>query len=108
MPVSAGMTAVPEANPVAQESVITTTLNSYAEQSGVARFALVEIDAEGHDLVVLRGAWSSIPGWDADPETFVEGSYLACHPEAAAELPAVTWLKPRMRRGPQMHLERAA
>ena len=61
MPVSAGMTAVPEANPVAQESVITTTLNSYAEQSGVARFALVKIDAEGHDLVVLRGAWSSIP-----------------------------------------------
>ena len=48
--------AVPEANPVAPESVATTTLDSYAEQSGVARFALVKIDAEGHDLAVLRGA----------------------------------------------------
>jgi FkbM family methyltransferase len=48
--------AVPEANPVAQETVVTTTLDSYAEQSGVARFALVKIDAEGHDLAVLRGA----------------------------------------------------
>jgi FkbM family methyltransferase len=48
--------SVPEANPVAQETVVTTTLDSYAEQSGVARFALVKIDAEGHDLAVLRGA----------------------------------------------------
>lgn len=40
----------------AQENVITTTLDSYARQSGVARFALVKIDAEGHDLAVLRGA----------------------------------------------------
>ena len=47
---------VSEANPVAQESVVTTTLDSYAKQSGVARFALVKIDAEGHDLAVLRGA----------------------------------------------------
>jgi FkbM family methyltransferase len=47
---------VPESNPVAQESVVTTTLDSYAEQAGVARFALVKIDAEGHDLAVLRGA----------------------------------------------------
>ena len=47
---------VPEANPVTQENVVTTTLDSYAEQSGVARFALVKIDAEGHDLAVLRGA----------------------------------------------------
>lgn len=47
---------VPEANPVAQENVVTTTLDSYAEQSGVARFALVKVDAEGHDLAVLRGA----------------------------------------------------
>ena len=41
---------------MAQENVVTTTLDSYAEQSGVARFALVKIDAEGHDLAVLRGA----------------------------------------------------
>ena len=33
------------------------------------------------------------PDWDADPETFVEGNYLACDPEVAAELPAVTWWK---------------
>jgi FkbM family methyltransferase len=47
---------VSEANPVTQEQVVTITLDSYAEQSGVARFALVKIDAEGHDLAVLRGA----------------------------------------------------
>jgi FkbM family methyltransferase len=132
---------VPEANPVAQESVVTTTLDSYAEQSGVARFALVKIDAEGHDLAVLRGARTLLaehriavaqfeynhrwilgrfylrdafdfllalgyrvgkltprgvefyPRWDADLETFVEGNYLACDPEVAAKLPAVTWWK---------------
>jgi methyltransferase FkbM-like protein len=39
-----------------EQSVITTTLDRYAGQSGVARFALVKIDAEGHDLAVLRGA----------------------------------------------------
>ena len=33
------------------------------------------------------------PGWDADLETFVEGNYLACDPEVAWELPAVTWWK---------------
>jgi FkbM family methyltransferase len=132
---------VPEANPVAQENVVTTTLDSYAEQSRVARFALVKIDAEGHDLAVLRGARTLLaehriavaqfeynhrwilgrfylrdafefllplgyrvgkvtprgvefyPGWDADLETFVEGNYVACDPEAAAELPSVTWWK---------------
>ena len=47
---------VPGAGETAQESVVTTTLDSYAEQSGVARFALVKIDAEGHDLAILRGA----------------------------------------------------
>ena len=131
----------PEANPAAQENVVTTTLDSYAEQFGVARFALVKVDAEGHDLAVLRGARTLLaehriavaqfeynhrwifgrfflrdafefllalgyrvgkvtprgvefyPGWDADLETFVEGNYLACDPEAAAELPAVTWWK---------------
>ena len=41
---------------MAQENVVTTTLDSYAEQSCVARFTLVKIDAEGHDLAVLRGA----------------------------------------------------
>jgi len=132
---------VPEANPVAQENVVTTTLDSYAEQSGVAGFALVKIDAEGHDLAVLRGARTLLaehriavaqfeynhrwilgrfylrdafefllalgyrvgkvtprgvefyPAWDSDLETFVEGNYVACDPEAAAELPAVTWWK---------------
>ena len=133
--------AGPEANPVAQETVVTATLDSYAEQSGVARFALVKIDAEGHDLAVLHGARTLLaehriaaaqfeynhrwilgrfylrdafefllalgylvgkvtprgvefyPGWDADLETFVEGNYLACDPDAAAKLPAVRWWK---------------
>jgi FkbM family methyltransferase len=132
---------VPGANPLAQENVPTTTLDSYAEQSGVARFALVKIDAEGHDLAVLHGASTLLaehriaaaqfeynhrwilgrfylrdafefllalgyrvgkvtprgvefyPSWDADLETFVEGNYLACDPETAAVLPAVTWWK---------------
>jgi FkbM family methyltransferase len=135
------MYPVPGANPAAEESVVTSTLDSYAEQSGVARFALVKIDAEGHDLAVLRGARTLLaehritvaqfeynqrwilgrcylrdafefllalgyrvgkvtprgvefyPGWDADLETFVEGNYLACDPEVASELPAVTWWK---------------
>ena len=47
---------VQEANPVAQANVVTTALDSYADESGVARFALVKIDAEGHDLALLRGA----------------------------------------------------
>jgi FkbM family methyltransferase len=133
--------SVPGANPLAEENVVMTTLDSYAEQSGVARFALVKIDAEGHDLAVLRGASSLLaehriavvqfeynhrwilgrfflrdafefllalgyrvgkvtprgvefyPGWDADLETFIEGNYLACEPEVAAELPAVKWWK---------------
>lgn len=132
---------VPGATETVQEKVATTTLDSYAEQSGIARFALVKIDAEGHDLAVLHGAGALLAerrikiaqfeynhrwilarfylrdafefllalgyrvgkltprgvefyrGWDADLETFVEGNYLACDPEAAAELPAVTWWK---------------
>ena len=48
--------SVPEANPVPQENVVMATLDTYAEQSRVARFALVKIDAEGHDLAVLCGA----------------------------------------------------
>ena len=47
---------LPGANPAVQETVVTTTLDSYAGQSGVTRFTLVKIDAEGHDLAVLRGA----------------------------------------------------
>lgn len=47
---------VPGTRESASESVVTITLDSYAERSGVARFALVKIDAEGHDLAVLRGA----------------------------------------------------
>jgi FkbM family methyltransferase len=132
---------VPGANPVAQENVVTNTLDSYAEQLGIARFAMVKIDAEGHDLAVLRGARTLLsehriavaqfeynrrwmlgrfflrdafefvlafgyrvgkvtprgvefyPRWDADLETFVEGNYLACDPEVASKLPAVTWWK---------------
>jgi FkbM family methyltransferase len=38
------------------ETVATTTLDCYAERSGISRFALVKIDTEGHDLAVLRGA----------------------------------------------------
>jgi FkbM family methyltransferase len=132
---------VPEANETAQENVVTTTLDSYAERSDVASFTLVKIDAEGHDLAVMRGAHTLLaehriavaqfeynhrwilgrfylrdafdfllelgyrvgkltprgvefyPRWDADLETFVEGNYLACDPEVASELPAVTWWK---------------
>jgi FkbM family methyltransferase len=131
---------VPGSSP-AQSSVVTITLDSYAGQAGVTRFALVKIDAEGHDLAVLRGARDLLaahrimvaqfeynfrwilgrfflrdafefllplgyrigkltprgvefyPGWDADLETFVHGNYVACDPQAAAALPAVTWWK---------------
>lgn len=131
---------VPDAGPP-QRSVVTITLDGYAEQAGVPAFALVKIDAEGHDLAVLRGARGLLtghritvvqfeynhrwilgrfflrdafaflaplgyrigkltprgvefyPGWDADLETFVEGNYVACDPEAAAGLPAVSWWK---------------
>lgn len=38
------------------KDVSTITLDSYAAQAGVAHFALVKIDTEGHDLTVLRGA----------------------------------------------------
>jgi hypothetical protein len=47
---------VPGANQAAPENVATITLDAYAGQSGVARFALVKIDTEGHDLAVLHGA----------------------------------------------------
>jgi FkbM family methyltransferase len=46
----------PGASQTAVHQVATTTLDAYAEQSGLARFTLVKIDAEGHDLAVLRGA----------------------------------------------------
>ena len=42
--------------PCGTGNVVTTTLDSYAERSCVARFALVKINAEGHDLAVMRGA----------------------------------------------------
>ena len=38
------------------EGVSTITLDSYAAQAGVAHFAFVKVDTEGHDLTVLRGA----------------------------------------------------
>jgi FkbM family methyltransferase len=33
------------------------------------------------------------PGWDPELETFVEGNYLACTPQAARRLPQVAWWK---------------
>ena len=132
---------VPGASHAARETVVTITLDGYAKQAGVVRFALVKIDAEGHDLAVLRGARDLLvahritvaqfeynhrwvfarfflrdafefllalgyrigkltpqgvefyPGWDPDLETFVEGNYVACAPEAAAGLPTVKWWK---------------
>ena len=131
---------VPGANPAgARKTWSRSRWIHTPEQSGIARFALVKIDAEGHDLAVLRGARALLaehriavaqfeynhrwilarfflrdafefllalgyqvgkltprgvevyPGWDVDLETFVEGNYLACDPEAAAELPTVKW-----------------
>ncbi|MGH3274077.1 MAG: FkbM family methyltransferase [Streptosporangiaceae bacterium] len=38
------------------EQVSTVTLDEYASRAGLAHLALVKIDTEGHDLVVLRGA----------------------------------------------------
>ena len=35
-----------------------TTLTNYANNAGLAHISLVKIDAEGHDLAVLRGARS--------------------------------------------------
>jgi FkbM family methyltransferase len=135
------MHPVPGASLATVENVVTTTLDSYAERCDVPRFALVKVDAEGHDLAVLRGARGLLadhriavaqfeynhrwifarcflrdafefltasgyrigkltprgvefyPAWDADLETFVEGNYLACDPEAAAGLLTVTWWK---------------
>ena len=46
----------PAPNPAAGGQVTTSTLDGYAERSGITRFALVKVDAEGHDLAVLRGA----------------------------------------------------
>ncbi len=47
---------VPGANQTVFEKVAITTLDSYIEQSGVDRFALVKVDTDGHELAVLRGA----------------------------------------------------
>jgi len=38
------------------ENVATTTIDSYIDRSGLEHVTLVKIDAEGHDLAVLRGA----------------------------------------------------
>jgi len=38
------------------EEVATTTLDACADQAGLDQITLVKIDAEGHDLAVLRGA----------------------------------------------------
>jgi FkbM family methyltransferase len=49
--------APPQSRPGSQtEEVMTTTLDSYADQAGLGHVALVKIDTEGHDLAVLRGA----------------------------------------------------
>ena len=125
----------------ARETVPIETLDCYAAGSGVPRFALVKVDTEGHDLMVLRGARTLLaehriavvqfeynqrwifsrtflrdafeflydlgyrvgkltqkgvefyPGWDADLETFVDGTYVACDPALAGRLPVVPWWK---------------
>ena len=46
----------------ATETVRTTTLDAYAAGAGIACFALVKIDTEGHDLAVLRGARDLLAG----------------------------------------------
>lgn len=132
--------AAPE-GALAEQSVPTRTLDSYAAEHGIARFALVKIDTEGHDLAVLRGARDLLagqrigvvqfeynhrwvfarsflrdaidfltsfgyrvgkltrhgvefyPGWDAELETFAEGNYVACVPDVARALPAISWWK---------------
>ena len=38
------------------EDVATTTLDAYADRTGLDHITLVKIDTEGHDLAVLRGA----------------------------------------------------
>jgi hypothetical protein len=38
------------------EEVQTTTLDEYADRTGLDHLTLVKIDTEGHDLAVLRGA----------------------------------------------------
>jgi FkbM family methyltransferase len=40
----------------ATEQVDVTTLDSYANRAGLGKIMLVKVDAEGHDLAVLRGA----------------------------------------------------
>ena len=40
----------------ATEHVSATTLDAYAQQAGLTRIDLLKIDAEGHDLAVLKGA----------------------------------------------------
>ena len=40
----------------ATEDVAVTTLDAYAQRAGLSRIDLLKIDAEGHDLAVLKGA----------------------------------------------------
>jgi FkbM family methyltransferase len=40
----------------AEEAVTTTTLDAYAQRTHLSRIDLLKIDAEGHDLAVLKGA----------------------------------------------------
>jgi FkbM family methyltransferase len=125
------------------EEVLITTLDAYASGAGLDRIDLLKIDAEGHDLAVLRGAGGLLARgrilvaqfeyncrwvdarfflrdvfdlvqpfgyrvgkltprgvefydhWQADLETFVEGNYVACAPEAAGRLPTVAWRQRR-------------
>lgn len=48
------------ASPTAGERVAITTLDAYCEAAGVSAIDYLKIDAEGHDLQVLRGAGSLI------------------------------------------------
>ena len=87
------------------EEVAVRTFGSHAERAGLDHITLVKINTEGHDLAVLRGARELLagkltsagveiyPSWDAEPETFVEGNYVACRESVAERLPAVKWWK---------------
>jgi FkbM family methyltransferase len=47
---------------VTSEVVATATLDSYAARAGLSEITLVKIDAEGHDLHILRGAAGLLAG----------------------------------------------
>jgi FkbM family methyltransferase len=44
------------------ESVKCTTIDAYCEQNGIDEMALLKVDAEGHDLYVVKGAMRMLAG----------------------------------------------